>query len=64
MALVKLFDDRQLAVEEATITYLVPRIDRSLRMARTVVEAIDRAAVTDQKRVTRSMAADVLAGLG
>lgn len=64
MALVKLFDDRQLLVSPESVAYLVPRIDRSLAAARGVVEALDRAALSRHKSVSRALAAEILAGLG
>ena len=64
MVLVKLFDDRQLLVSPETVAYLVPRIDRSLAAARSVVEALDRAALSRHKSVSRALAAEILAGLG
>lgn len=64
VALVKLFDDRQLTVAPETVDYLVPRIDRSLAAARLIVEALDRAALSRQKRISRALAAEILAGLG
>lgn len=63
MVLVKLFHDHQLAVEDPTINFLAARIDRSLDFARRVVEALDQEALSRQKRVSRVMAADVLARL-
>jgi len=61
MALVKLCDDRQLALDEPVLRYLVARLDRSLAAAARIVDALDRAALNRQKRVSRPMAADILA---
>jgi len=61
MVLVKLFDDRQLAVRPETVTYLCRRIDRSLSAAERVVDALDRAALSRHKPVSRALAAEVLA---
>ncbi|WP_193142547.1 MULTISPECIES: DnaA ATPase domain-containing protein [unclassified Meridianimarinicoccus] len=60
MALVKLFDDRQVPVTPETITFLTRRLDRSLSNAERVVEALDRASLSRQKRISRVMAAQVL----
>jgi chromosomal replication initiation ATPase DnaA len=60
--LVKLFADRQLAVEEAVISYLVARMPRSLEAALSLVEAIDREALTRKAEVTRPFVAQILAG--
>ncbi len=61
--LVKLFADRQLVVDEAVVGYLVHRLDRSLGDARAVVDALDRAGLALNRRVTRPMTAKVLEGL-
>jgi chromosomal replication initiation ATPase DnaA len=63
MTLVKLCDERQLAIDEATLEFLLARMDRSLSFARRVVAALDHAALRLRKRVTRTMAADILATL-
>lgn len=58
--LVKLFADRQVAVDEATVSYLLLRIPRTVAGAQRVVEALDRAALAAHRPVTRSLAAQVL----
>jgi chromosomal replication initiation ATPase DnaA len=58
--LIKLFADRQLAVDESLIGYLATRIERSFAAARAVVEALDREALRLKRPVTRVLAADVL----
>src|SRR5205807_3317520 len=58
--LVKLFADRQLAVDESLLTYLVKRIDRSFAAARAAVERLDREALRLRRPVTRALAAGVL----
>jgi len=58
--LVKLFTDRQLSVDEALISYLVTRIERSFAAARAVVGMLDREALRRQGRVTRALAAELL----
>lgn len=58
--LVKLFADRQLAVEEAVVSYLMLRMPRSLEAARALVAEIDRLALVEQAAVTRGLAARVL----
>jgi chromosomal replication initiation ATPase DnaA len=59
--LVKLFADRQLLVEKPVIDYLVARMERSLSAAVRLVDTLDRAALSAGRRITRPMAAEVLA---
>jgi chromosomal replication initiation ATPase DnaA len=59
--LLKLFDDRQLAVDPAVIAYLAPRIERSFAAVQHLVARIDTAALAQRRAVTRPLAADVLA---
>ena len=61
--LVKLFADRQLAIEEPLISYLMLRMPRSLDAARALVTEMDKLALTEKSAVTRSLAARVLRGL-
>jgi chromosomal replication initiation ATPase DnaA len=58
--LVKLFADRQLYIEAPVIDFLALRIERSLDGARRVVEALDREALAQGRRVTRPMAGEVI----
>jgi len=58
--LVKLFKDRQLAVDTSVLDYVALHIDRSLDAARAVVAAIDREALIRSRRINRAMAAEVL----
>src|SRR5205085_9626374 len=58
--LVKLFADRQLAVDESLIAYLAMRIERSFAAARATVALIDREALRQQRPVTRALAAETL----
>lgn len=59
--LVKLFADRQLAVEPHVIGYLALHMERSMRSANDIVAAADRLALARQRRVTRAIAAEALA---
>ncbi|MCW2282628.1 chromosomal replication initiation ATPase DnaA [Rhodoblastus acidophilus] len=54
--LIKLFDDRQIRVEETTISYLAARIERSLAACAELVEALDREALAQGRAVTRAFA--------
>ncbi len=58
--LVKLFADRQLAVDESLVAYLATRMERSFAAARAIVERLDREALRLQRPVTRALAADLL----
>ena len=58
--LVKLFADRQLAVDDGLISFLVVRIERSFAAARSVVAALDREALRRQRPVTRALAGEIL----
>lgn len=59
--LIKLFADRQLAVDESLVRYLVTRIERSFAAAKAAVEALDREALRLKRPVTRALAAELLA---
>jgi chromosomal replication initiation ATPase DnaA len=54
--LVKLFDDRQLIVSEGVIGYLIRHMERSFAAARSVVDALDRHSLQDQRPVTVALA--------
>lgn len=62
--LVKHFVDRQLAVEPHLIAYIALRMERSMEAAASVVAQIDRAAMASHRKVTRALAAEVLARTG
>ena len=62
--LVKLFADRQLEVEKPVVDFLVLRMERSLGEARRVVAALDHEALSRGRRITRPIAAAVLADPG
>jgi chromosomal replication initiation ATPase DnaA len=61
--LVKLFDDRQLAVDAEVIDYVARRMERSLGAARETAAALDEEALALGRRVTKPVAAAVLARL-
>ena len=54
--LVKLFDDRQLAVSQGVIGYLVSRMERSFAAAWAVVDALDRSSLRAKRPVTVALA--------
>ena len=58
--MVKLFADRQLSVPPEVVQYLLPRIERSFAAVRTVVAALDRAALAKGQAITVPLAREVL----
>jgi len=58
--LVKLFADRQLAVDESLIGYLAARIERSFAVARMTVATLDAEAMRRKRPLTRALAAEIL----
>jgi chromosomal replication initiation ATPase DnaA len=59
--LIKHFTDRQLAVEPHTIGYIAVRMEQSMEAAATIVAEIDKAAMALHRKVTRALAAEILA---
>jgi chromosomal replication initiation ATPase DnaA len=57
--LVKLFADRQLAVDEALLSFLLARIERSFAAVRAAVEALDGEALRRGRPVNRALAAEI-----
>jgi chromosomal replication initiation ATPase DnaA len=62
--LVKLFADRQLAVEPQLIAHLVRHMERSASTAQKLVAEIDRRALVAHRKVTRALATEALASIG
>jgi chromosomal replication initiation ATPase DnaA len=58
--LLKQFLDRQLNVEPQVIAYLATRMERSMETARRLVEAIDRAALSKGRKITRQLASQIV----
>jgi chromosomal replication initiation ATPase DnaA len=58
--LVKLFADRQLAVDDGLVSYLMARIERSFAAARAVVAELDREALRRQRPVTKVLVSEIL----
>jgi chromosomal replication initiation ATPase DnaA len=58
--IVKLFADRQLAVDEDLISYVAARIERSFAAARAIVDALDREALRRKRPVSRALAGELL----
>ena len=59
--LVKQFGDRQIVLDEATISYMIVRMARSAAAARALVMKIDRQAMMEKAEVTRPFVAKVMA---
>jgi chromosomal replication initiation ATPase DnaA len=57
--LVKLFADRQLAVDDSLIGYLLARMERSYAAAGEMVAALDREALQRHRPVTRALASEL-----
>lgn len=58
--LIKLFSDRQLAVEDKLIAYIAARMERSTEAARRIVETLDRLALSRRTKINRALVAEVL----
>lgn len=61
--LVKLLADRQIAVEPQLLDYVTKHLGRSLADARSLVDLADRRSLAAKGRITRTIAAEVLADL-
>lgn len=58
--LVKLFADRQIAIDAGVLDVLLTRMERSFAAAGRIVEALDRESLARGRKVTRAMAAEVV----
>ena len=58
--LMKLFADRQLAVDEKLIAYIAERMERSTEAARVLVDTLDRLALARRTKINRALVAEVL----
>lgn len=58
--LVKQFADRQITVDDSTVSYMLKRMERSFAAARNLVDEIDRRALSEKARVTRNFVAKIL----
>lgn len=61
--LVKHFADRQIAVTEGIVSYILLRMPRSMAALREIVQMIDDRALSERAEITRPFVARVLAGL-
>lgn len=62
--IVKLFADRQVAIDPRVVSYLVARMERSLEAAQALVAEIDRLALSRRSRITTALAGEALGRLG
>jgi len=58
--LVKLFADRQVAIDESLVSYLLSRMERSFAAARATVDRLDAEALRRKRPVTRALAVELL----
>ncbi|MFV2051961.1 HdaA/DnaA family protein [Aliiroseovarius sp. YM-037] len=61
--MLKLFSDRQLQINPAVIDFLIKRIERSFVALQTVVEQLDKAALSKRQAITVPLATRVLDNL-
>ncbi len=61
--LVKLFDDRQILVDESLVNYILVRMPRSLGTARRLVNEIDKLSLIEKSEITKPLVARVLSRL-
>lgn len=61
--LVKLFADRQLSIGTDIIAYVLPRMERSFRAARDIVELADKKALAEKRRISVPLMRGVLSAL-
>ncbi|KAB2876933.1 MAG: hypothetical protein F9K43_00515 [Bauldia sp.] len=61
--LVKLFADRQLAVDPAVVDYIVQRTERSLEAANAIVAHLDAEALAEGRAITKRLAGEALAAM-
>ncbi|MBN9075449.1 MAG: hypothetical protein BGN87_16965 [Rhizobiales bacterium 65-79] len=59
----KLFADRQVEVEPHVVSYLARRIERSVARAIDIVDRLDRAALEEKSRITRTLAGRIVSAL-
>lgn len=58
--LVKLFNDRQIVVAPHVVDFIALRMERSMDWVQTFVEAIDKAALSTGRKVSRQLASELL----
>jgi chromosomal replication initiation ATPase DnaA len=58
----KLFADRQIFPDEALLSYMLPRVERSIGALRDLVAELDREALARKRPLTRALASELLRG--
>lgn len=61
--LVKLFADRQLAIDPAVVAYITQRMERSLEAANAIVARLDEDALAEGRAITKRLAGEALAAM-
>ncbi len=64
IVLTKLFSDRQIFVPQEVVQFVVPRIERSFKALRDLVDAIDKKALAEKRAVTVPLAREILQAQG
>ena len=62
--MVKLAADRQLPLDEAVVSYLLTRIERSFAAARAAIVDLDKEALRQGRPPTRALAAEMFRDVG
>jgi len=57
---VKLFADRQITPDEGLLSYILPRVERSISALRDLVAELDREALARKRPLTRGLASELL----
>lgn len=58
--LVKLFSDRQIRVSEEVIAYILPRMERSFKAVRDLVNLADKKAMIEKRKISIPLLRDIL----
>ena len=61
--LVKSFQDRQVDISQISLSYLLPRIERSFYGLKKMIDALDKHAIAKKKPITRNLIQEVLTNI-
>lgn len=61
--LIKLFSDRQIAVGEEAIQYVLPRMERSFKAAHDIADLADKKALSEKRKISVALLREVLGEL-